>query len=117
VSGIEFGLASHAAVRWLIASERAIYDKVIDFYMGNTDTDIVEVAGPPTDQDIALYAHKRAQTVPLPLVRLQMKLAVHHLTGEKGVEVRCSDRDLAEIERWQRKALMDSFKTMGKIAL
>jgi len=111
---IQFGLASHSAVRWLIGSEKAIYDRVIDFYMGNADTDIVEVVGPPTEKDFeAAKKRGHGDPVPLPVVRLQMKLATNMLTGEKGVEVVCSDADLDEVKRWELKALLDSFKAKG----
>lgn len=112
---IQFGLASHSAVRWLIGSEKQIYDRVIAFYMGHADTDVVEVAGPPTDADLeAVRKRGHNDTVPLPVVRLIMKLGENMVTGEHGVEVKCSDADLEEIKRWELKALLDSFKAKGK---
>ncbi len=96
-----YALAAPMPVRWLISSDNAVRNAVRGFIAG-MGREVLEVAGPPTDADIALYLHKRAQTVPLPCVRLKMKMARHHLTGEPGVEVTCSERDLAEIKRWHR---------------
>lgn len=111
---IEFGLASHPAVRWLIGSEKQVYDQVINFFMGHADVDYVEVAGPPTDADLAAVRKRgHDDAVPLPVVRLRFRIAQNMVTGEDGVEVVCSDADLVEIERWERKALLDSFKAKG----
>ena len=112
---IEFGLASNPSVRWLISAEKAVYDAVIDFYMGNTDLDYVEVAGPPTDEDLKAYRkHGDREAVPLPVVRLQLRPAKNSLTGEPGVEVLCTEDDLAEIERWRRLAVLAAFKAKGR---
>lgn len=102
---MNYGLAAAAPVRWLISFDSGVYDAVRAFIAG-MGRDQVDVAGPPTQQDMALYMHKRGQTVPLPCVRLKMKHAMHHLTGEPGVEVTCSDRDLEEIKRWYRDAML-----------
>ena len=99
---IQFGLASTPVVRWLIGSDKAIYKAVVDFYMGNADRDFVEVAGPPTEDDLA--RRKPGVSVPLPLVRLQMKLARNSLSGEPGIEVTCSEADQIEIARWCRQS-------------
>jgi len=107
---INFGLASTAQVRWLIGSDKSVYDAVVNFFMGNVDRDFVEVVGPPTDEDHATAKRRGDKAVPLPVVRLQMRPAVHSVTGEHGVEVLCSDRDLEEISRWQRRALLDFAK-------
>ena len=111
---IEFGLVSAPAVRWLIGEEKQVYDRVIAFFMGDADTDIVEVVGPPSEEDLA-KARKagHGDSVPMPVIRLQMKLAENQKTGEHGVAVTCSDRDMLEIERWERLAMLANLK-IGK---
>lgn len=98
---MNYGLAAAPPVRWLIGFDSGVYDAVRAFIAG-IGREEIDVAGPPTDEDIALYMHKRAQTVPLPCVRLKMKMARNLTTDEPGVEVTCSDRDLEEIKRWYR---------------
>lgn len=102
---MNFGLAAAPPVRWLISFDSGVHDAVCAFIAG-AGREEIDVAGPPTEQDMTLYMHKRAQTVPLPCVRLKMKMARHHLTGEPGVEVTCSDADLEEIKRWYRCEMM-----------
>ncbi len=113
--GIAFGLAAPAAVRWLIGEEKQIYDRVIAFYMGHVDTEIVEVVGPPTAEEAAEVKRRgHGDTVPLPIIRLRMRLAENHKTGEHGVEVTCNEKDLAEVERWERLAMLTNLK-IGKV--
>lgn len=115
MSGIAFGLAAHPTVRWLIGEEKQIHDRVIAFYMGRVDSEIVEVAGPPTDEDVAKVRKAgHGDSIPLPVIRLRMRLAENHVTGEHGVEVVCNEKDLAEIERWERMALLANLK-LGKV--
>lgn len=52
----------------------------------------MDVAGPPSPKDI-----KRKM---LPVVRLYMRKAKHHLTGEPFIEVACSDKDGQELAKW-----------------
>jgi hypothetical protein len=106
---MNYGLAAAPPVRWLISFDSGVHDAVRAFLAGMGREEI-DVAGPPTDQDLKLYFDKRGQTVPLPCVRLRMKMARHHLTSEPGVEVTCSDRDLEEIKRWYR---CEAMKHMG----
>lgn len=99
-----FGLASHPLVRWLIGSDPGVYDGVRTFLAGAAERDYLDVAGPPTDEERA-RAIRYGQVTPLPVVRLQMRPAVNAVTGERGVEVLCSDKDLIELARWYRLAL------------
>ena len=95
-------------MRWLISSDSGVHEAVRKFIVGMCNEGTQDVAGPPSEQDMALYMHKRAQTVPLPCVRLKLKMARHHLTSEPGVEVTCSDTDLEEIKRWYRVAMLQN---------
>lgn len=109
---MNYGLAAAAPVRWLISFDSGVHDAVRAFIAG-IGREEIDVAGLPTDEDLKLYLDKRGQTVPLPCVRLRMKMARHHLTSEPGVEVTCSDRDLEEIKRWYRCAML---KGIGALA-
>jgi hypothetical protein len=105
---MNIGLAAPAAVQWLLRSESDVYDAVRAFITGRLDRNVIDVAGPPTGRDLALYYERKGQVVPLPCVRLHCRMVRHHLTGAPGVEVTCSDRDLEEIKRWNREATLAS---------
>lgn len=110
-----FGLAAPAAIKWLLGFERDVYKAVQEFIEGRRDNNFVDVAGPPTPSDLLHYYEKKGQVVPLPCVRLTMSMVKNNLTGERGVQVICNDRDLAEIERWrQMAALQKSGRTIGR---
>lgn len=103
-----YGLSCPPAIRWLIENEKDVRDAVKAFIAGMARSNVIDVAGPPSFSDILEYYDKRGQTVPLPCVRLKLKMVTHHLTAEPGVEVTCSDLDLAEIAKWHRLARMKS---------
>jgi hypothetical protein len=105
---MNIGLAAPAAVQWLLQSESGVYNAVRAFISGRLDRNVIDVAGPPTDRDLAHYYERKGQVVPLPCVRLHCRMVRHHLTGAPGVEVTCSDRDLEEITRWRRAKLFAS---------
>ncbi|QOZ25295.1 hypothetical protein XH93_18130 [Bradyrhizobium sp. CCBAU 51753] len=92
-------------MRWLISSDSGVFNAVRGFIADLSQRDYVDVAGPPSTDDMHRYLHKMAQTVPLPCVRLKLRMVKNLTTDERGVEVTCSDRDLEEIARWQRRAV------------
>lgn len=98
---MQYGLAAAPLVRWLVAKEADVQKAVTNFIGEQTELDYADVAGPPTEADKA-RANGRAEVCPLPVVRLNFKMARHSLTGEPGVQVTCSEADLNEIERWWR---------------
>lgn len=109
-----YGLECPQAIRWLLSAESKVYVAVQEFIEGKHG-DFVDVAGPPTLTDLLHFYEKKAQTVPLPCVRLRLAMTKHHLTGEQGVRVVCSDKDLTEIERWQQMArLQKTGATLGR---
>lgn len=101
-----YGLSCPPPIRWLMESEKDVFDAVKKFIAGMAKSNVIDVAGPPSFSDILEFYDKRGQTVPLPCVRLNLKMVKHHLTGEPGVEVTCSDADLIEIAKWHRLARM-----------
>ncbi|MCC8945992.1 hypothetical protein H8A97_13005 [Bradyrhizobium sp. Arg62] len=106
---MKVGLSAAPAVRWLISSDSGVFDAVGSFIAGIAATDYVDVAGPPSQADISRFLRKLAQTVPLPCVRLRMRMVKNLTTDEPGVEVTCSDRDLEEIGRWQNVSALKRF--------
>ncbi len=102
----QYGLASDPIVRWLIGSDGAVQDAIKLFLGEMAERDYVDVAGPPRMEDIARFAQRLAQAVPLPTVRLKMRMVVNATTDEAGVEVTCSDADLMEIKRWYRESTL-----------
>ncbi len=106
----QIGLSCASLVRWLISAEPDIYKRVIEFIKGEADS-VIEVAGPPTAEQILKRHKKKHQLMDLPLITLNLRKTRHHLTGQPGVEVRCSDNDLEEIVRWRREAHLRTMLT------
>jgi hypothetical protein len=97
-----FGLACHALVRWLIDRDSGVRDAIQKFIVEG-GSDFLEVAGPPTlDQIIKRHRDPRLR-ISLPCIGLRLKRVKHHLTDELGIEVRCKEADLVEIMRWKRE--------------
>lgn len=100
---MNYGLSAAPAVKWLIGAEPDLHNRIKEFIAGQCASPI-EVAGPPSAADM-LFAHKRRNAeIKLPVVRLHLKMVSHHLTGQPGVEVRCTDAEIDEIARWAREA-------------
>jgi len=97
-----FGLSCARPVRWLIGAEPAVYAAIASFIEGKGEP-LIEVAGPPTVTELADKLKHRNRRPQLPVVRLILKKVTHHLTGEHGIEVKCSDLELEEITRWARE--------------
>lgn len=102
---MHFGLLAHDAVRWLIGAEIDVHRKIEAFCLDQTNVDYVDVAGPPTDDDLVRYRRNHSKSVGLPCVRLQLRMVRHHLNGAPGVRVICTDREIEEIGRWRFAAL------------
>lgn len=98
------GLIAADPVVWLLTEELDVKRAVGAFVHGHADRDYVDVAGPP-DDDVILKLHAQGNDggVPLPTVRLRMKLVDHHLSGQRAVHVGCSDADLMTIADWRRR--------------
>jgi len=99
----KWGLISAKPVAWLIASDRGVYDAVGRFLEGQGN-DKIDVAGPPTIEEMRkVRAEKRSQLM-LPTVRLHLERSRHHLTQKPCLKITCSDNDLAAIESWRTQA-------------
>ena len=99
-----YGLMAAPSVRWLISSEPDVREAVKRFIAG-MDEPIVDVAGPPNRADLRWHRQKpEHRPLRMPTVRLRLAMVKHHLTGESGVSVTCSDADMDEIARWHRLA-------------
>lgn len=100
----EFGLSCHDRVRWLLQNEPDVMSAVAAFARGQREN-IIEVAGPAPQRDVDHFLLKKAQVVPLPTVRLTLKMIRGNLTGDLGIRIDCPERDLEEIGRWQLEKL------------
>lgn len=97
------GLLAPSPVQWLIINEPDVKQRIEKFIIGQAEPTL-EVAGPPSAEDFIRYKDNPGGPITLPCVRLRLKMFKHHLTGDRGVEVTCSDDDLREIADWQRAA-------------
>lgn len=100
------GLFAHADVRWLLDNELDVKRAVAAFTRDQANVDFVDVAGPPTIADLVKYRRNESKSVGLPLVRLQLRMVRHHLTGAPGVRIICTERELDEIGRWRVAAAL-----------
>lgn len=100
---MNFGLEAHSLVKWLLDSEPDVKRHIAAFAVGQANN-IVEVAGPPTDADLAQYRKNESRRVGLPCVRLSLRMVRHHLTGAPGIRVDCSDAHIQELARWRWRA-------------
>jgi hypothetical protein len=102
---MQYGLQTVAPIRWLLESEPNVHKAVVAF-LADQGEDNIAVAGPPSAAQILSLTRKdnRHEKLELPLVVLRLRKVAHHLTGEPGVEIKCSDREIDEIVRWKREA-------------
>src|SRR5690242_14799339 len=100
---MSIGLLAPKPVEWLLRSERDVKKQVESFILGLAEP-VVDVAGPPDDSEIIKLKERGPDgPIPLPCVRLNLKMTKHHLTGQRCVSVTCSDSDLHTIADWQRR--------------
>lgn len=102
-----FGLSCAAPVKWLIGREPDLHRAIQAFAEDRADRDVIKFAGPPSDEDMLKIRENANFNAILPTVTFTLRKVTHHLTGEQGIEVKCSDADLAEIVRWHRQARMN----------
>lgn len=102
-------LDAHPLVRWLLDTEIDVKRRVAAF-ASDQASDTIEVAGPPTDADLAQYAKNESRRVGLPCIRLMLRMVKHHLTGEPGIRVDCSDDHIQELARWRWRAYRTQHK-------
>lgn len=99
----KWGLISAKPVAWLIASDRGVYDAVGQF-LEDKGNGKVDVAGPPTIDEMRKVRAKERSNLMLPTIRLNLEKTRHHLTQQPCLKITCSDKDLAAIESWRIQA-------------
>lgn len=107
----EYGLVAHPNVHWLLHNESEVLEQVKRFAADMVDRAYMDIAGPPSVQDALTFRERKS--VPLPSVRLHMRMVRGNLTGDPGIEVTCSDNDLTEIARWRALAALRQPQTPG----
>lgn len=98
----EYGLVAHPFVQWLLQNESEVLNSVKRFIADRAERAHFDVAGPPSLQDVK----RSIGAVPLPCIRLHLRLIKGNLTGDPGIEVTCSERDIDEIGRWRMLAAL-----------
>lgn len=103
-----FGLFTIPPIRWLLSVEPAVKQAVADFLAEKREGNTVEVVGPPSLENMMDVNSGAAKRHELPVVCLKLKKMKHHLTGEDGIEVSCSDLDRELIVKWHNQAKLRS---------
>jgi hypothetical protein len=100
---VKYSLYAAPAIQAFLLRERDVMQHIQEFAEDRADP-VVEVAGPPTAQDLVHARKHDHRAVPLPCVTLHMRKAKHHLTGNAVIEIACSDDHLVEVECWNMLA-------------
>jgi hypothetical protein len=100
-----FGLMAPRPIHWLLSEELEV-KKAVEAFAADAGTSVVDVAGPPSAEEIIAQRVNPRKAIELPTVRLHLNKVKHHLTGEAGIEVKCSDGDMDLIVQWARQAEM-----------
>jgi hypothetical protein len=99
-----YALVSNPPIRWLIGREPDLKAYIQAFARDEAPRDFLDVAGPPDIDELARCRANPKRKPLLPLIRLTMRKVRHHLTGEHGIEVKCSDDDCDKIVSWHEQA-------------
>lgn len=99
--GPQVGFIAARPVKWLVLKEPEVMKVVAAFNRDQTNTNYIDVAGPPRLEDVLKYRANPKLGIELPLVRLTMRVTVQPMYG-RVVEVTCSDRDMEEIGGWYK---------------
>lgn len=99
----KWGLISPKPVAWLIASDRGVYDAIGKF-LEDSAPGKLDVAGPPTIEELRKVRPEERSQMMLPTIRLTMEKTKHHLTQRPCIKVTCSDKDLEAIDSWRVQA-------------
>lgn len=97
-----FGLMAQRPIHWLLAAELEV-KQAIEAFAADRGVPVVDVAGPPSAQEIIACRKNPRRRPHLPTVRLHLRKVKHHVTGEPGIEVKCSDGDMDLIVQWARQ--------------
>lgn len=104
MSAVSWQVFAPVAVQGLLCRESDVMAYVRKFAGDEAPAPFVDVAGPPTAEELARARRKGQQGIPLPCIRLNLKKQPHHLTGVPTIYVTASDDDLIEIARWNALA-------------
>lgn len=96
-----YGLLAHPLVEALLRREIEVRRGCEAFAMGARRPEIT-VAGPPDDEGLRRLRETKNESTPLPTVTLRLRLTRHGAADVPSIAVTCSDKDLAELARWQR---------------
>ncbi|WP_189347211.1 MULTISPECIES: hypothetical protein [unclassified Mesorhizobium] len=98
---VKWAVFAPPALQALLSREPEAMAQVQAFAEDRGEPDF-DIAGPP-DREEALR-HKKSwgtlEGVPLPCVRIRMRKTKHHLTGDRLIEIACTDAHLVEVTRW-----------------
>ncbi len=97
-----FGLMAPRPIHWLLSEELEV-KKAVEAFAAGSGKSIVDVAGPPSAEEIIARRVNPRKPIELPTVRLHLNKVKHHLTGEQGIEVKCSDAHMDLIIQWARQ--------------
>lgn len=100
---MNYGLLAARPIHWLLAKEPDI-KRQIEAFAADAAPAMVDVAGPPSVEEMLAIRAMRKRDIRLPTIRLHLKKIRHHLTGDPGIEVKCSDADMDMIVKWARQA-------------
>lgn len=98
-----YGLSAPAAICAFLSREPRLRQE-IEAFIVNGEPRVLDIAGPPEGKDMVDYRENLRKGLWLPVVRLYLGMVRHHLTGELGVEIRCTDEHLHRIIDWMRSA-------------
>jgi hypothetical protein len=98
-----FGLLAAKPIHWLLSVESEV-KRAIEAFAADMAPSVLDVAGPPSAEEIIACRANPRKRVELPTIRLHLNKVKHHLTGEPGIEVKCSDGDMDLVVMWARQA-------------
>jgi hypothetical protein len=100
-----FGLMAEKPIHWLLSTELEVKRRIEEF-AADQGKPVLEVVGPPSAEEIIARRINPKKALELPMIRLHLRKVKHHLTGEQGIEVKCSDAHMDLIVQWARQAEM-----------
>jgi hypothetical protein len=101
----QFALAAEKPIHWLLACENEVRWH-IEAFAADRGYPVLDVAMPPSAEEIIAKRLNPRKRIELPMVRLHLRKVKHHLTGEAGIEVKCSDAHMDLIVKCARQAEM-----------
>ena len=98
------GLSAPPAVKWLIDTEPELRERLGKYLFTHAGYDSIPVIVPAPVEEMLVHRQKRDNyKLRFPTILLKLRRIRHHLTNQIGVEVTCSDADLAILEQVVRE--------------